>query len=511
MGPLNWRPLLMPLNLIKRSERTSAITSAEHDGNFQAIEDSLNGLETQIDTIETVIASLDTSSGTKLANVVEDTTPELGGDLDGLNKTAHNLRSYMVSKTGSFTANPAEAAAYNIQATSNIIMTLPGDILAVPPGTGFEIHVERDIEVTVASDSGNVNHVVNFNGHRKLKGPLGQGFVRVLGPDNDAAVWKLVGTTTATSSNSATAAQWLANPFTRLSPQHRPIGTGAIYASTQETMSRFTGTSINVDNGGAPNVYTIAPGDPVRTVTSDGTGGVNANLPVSLQIPQSIAFNGAINDRVVVLFDPATFICHQLWHYGSSNVTPTAGRYVSWDVRGTGLNVGTSASKFAAMLGLLRGVELATPGMAIQHCLQVVCNTFGDTSVLSKEWVWPSYGRDNSAANADRNLGTVPYGALVAVRPPEKGGPTKASLGLSELGGRLYDCATYYGMYLIDATSDTRMLFRGDQVGWTQALEDEFKVQMEKLRPHVRRITNNFEGQAVAGGGTALAGNNALD
>lgn len=187
----------MPIDLLKRSEKLTPITTAEHDANMTAIEAMVASLESQIATINATLASLGAGSGAKLAHVVEDLTPELGGDLDGLNRTAHNVRVKMVSKTASFTASPTEANAYNIQASGNITLTLPSSLITCPVGTAFEIHVEQGITVSVVTSSGNVNHVVNFNGHKKLIGPLGTGFVRVLGPDGSNAVWKLAGNTAA--------------------------------------------------------------------------------------------------------------------------------------------------------------------------------------------------------------------------------------------------------------------------------------------------------------------------
>lgn len=187
----------MPLNLVKRGEKLTPITIAEHDANMTSIETIVASLEAQIVTINAGLASVGAGTGAKLANVVEDLTPELGGDLNGLNRAAYNVRVKIVSKTASFTASPTEGNAYNIQAVGNVTLTLPSSLITCPVGTGFEIHVEQGIQVSVVTSSGNINHVVNFNGHRKLIGPHGVGFVRVLGPDGSDAVWKLAGNTAA--------------------------------------------------------------------------------------------------------------------------------------------------------------------------------------------------------------------------------------------------------------------------------------------------------------------------
>lgn len=309
--------------------------------------------------------------------------------------------------------------------------------------------------------------------------------------------------TTGQPPTTVTPAQWLANPFNANSPQHRPIGTGAVYTAIAQSLARIAGAGLNSDNGGGTNVYTIAPSDPVRTVTSDGSVGGTTGLPVNVQVPQSAAIGGAVNDRTIIFFDPNTYLCHQFYHWGTSVVTPTAGRYVVWDVRGLGLNVGTSASKKAALLGLNRTAEIDGTG-PIRHAQEVTANRFSTTAVLSRDLMWPAFGRDSSADEGTNNQGELPYGALLAVPTVAKGGPDKSTLGLTTLGGRLFDQVRDFGVYVMDGTSSTNLVFRADQ-GMSAGLQTEFKAEMAKIIPHLKWISNNAENQTASGGGTPIA------
>jgi len=185
----------MPINLLKRGEKTGPITAAEHDTNLTTIEGAVVTLESADTNLQGQITALNTTVGTKLGNLSEDTDPALGGNLNGQNKEAHNVRVKIVDKSASFTVDPTEAAGYNIQGVANITVTLPSSLTTCPRGTGFEFHIESNIQVSFVTTSGNANHVVNANSHRKLIGPEGTGFARVCRIDGANGVWKLNGNT----------------------------------------------------------------------------------------------------------------------------------------------------------------------------------------------------------------------------------------------------------------------------------------------------------------------------
>lgn len=303
------------------------------------------------------------------------------------------------------------------------------------------------------------------------------------------------------------------NPHNAASPQHRPIGTGATYASTQEDFSKATNVGFNTDNGGGTNVYKVTSSDPFRTVTADGSVGGNTGLPVTVRVPSNAIIGGTVSDRTIVFYDPATFLCHQFYHWnnpgsGGDLVNPKAGRYVVWDIRGDGYNVGTSAGKKSAFTSLIRGHELAAVGVPIRHSLDFSLNRFGSTSILSKNWIWPAAGRDGNAGDADKNLGNIDYGSVFGVLPQANGGPSKASLNLTELGGRLYDQLLNYGAIAWDGTSSTQAVTRGDQ--HCVPFHSEVRTELNKIRPHLRRITNTAQNQTCWGGGTPRDIDNAL-
>ena len=185
----------MPLDLLKRSEKTAALTLAEFDGNFTAIEDAVASLEGSIAALTSSVSTINTSLAAKLANLVEDLSPELGGDLDAKLKAIFNYKAKVVNKTAAFTVDPAEADVYNIQAASAITVTLPSSLTTCPIGTGFEFHILNNIQVSFSVD--NASNLVNFSSHTKMTGPKGTCFLRVTGSNGSSPVYKLIGNTAA--------------------------------------------------------------------------------------------------------------------------------------------------------------------------------------------------------------------------------------------------------------------------------------------------------------------------
>jgi hypothetical protein len=65
-----------------------------------------------------------------------------------------------------------------------------------------------------------------------------------------------------------------ANPFTKESAHHRPIGSGAVFADTNDpsTISLLRGGfgNINSNNGWGINIYESTSADPLLTVTHAG-------------------------------------------------------------------------------------------------------------------------------------------------------------------------------------------------------------------------------------------------
>lgn len=186
----------MPLDLLKRSEKTSAYNVAEWDGNLTAIENAVASLESSISSLTASIATINTTLAGKLANLIEDLTPELGGDLDAKLKRIWNVLHKMpAAKTASWTLDPNEGSLYNIQAASGITLTLPSSLATCPIGIGFEFHILNNIQVSFSVD--NSSNLTNFSSHTKMIGPKGVAFLRVIGSNGSSPVYKLVGNTAA--------------------------------------------------------------------------------------------------------------------------------------------------------------------------------------------------------------------------------------------------------------------------------------------------------------------------
>jgi hypothetical protein len=296
-----------------------------------------------------------------------------------------------------------------------------------------------------------------------------------------------------------------ANPFSKESAHHRPIGSGAVFADRNHpsTISLLKSgfNNINSDNGWGTNIYRSTPADPLKTVTQAGP--LNSGLPVTLRVPAG-ASNGSRTDSVVVIVEGGTGIAHQFYQWRWNNGKPTAGIHRSWDTKGpghAGSRVGTSASGVAGMFGLLRGHEVNTPGYKIQHALQIALDAKGACGMMIKnKFVWPAVSTDGFCKDSQFCDGNIPYGALLALPPNVNIG----SLGLSEPGKRLAEALQNYGTYVVD--NSLCPVMRGDQ-NINGSVRMALIRDMKKLYPLLRMVLNNSAGQNASGGGTPRAEN----
>lgn len=104
--------------------------------------------------------------------------------------------------------------------------------------------------------------------------------------------------------------------------------------------------------------------------------------------------------------------------------------------------------------------------------------------------------------------GTIPYGALFALLPPEQGGPDLATLGLSEPGLRLAAALRDYGTYVQDKGGNLT-LTADQQVN--SALIPTLNHDLNIVQPYLRMVTNNARDQDASGGGSPRAANCAFD
>jgi len=318
------------------------------------------------------------------------------------------------------------------------------------------------------------------------------------------------------------------NPFSKASAHHRPIGDDAVYADdsdpSTESWFKNTGKRINI-NVGAPwgvSVASTVATDPMVTVGAisricDRIEGV----PVTVRMPAegfvtSVKVNSnGCTDGVVVLYDKTKALPHQLRQYNWNGGAPLAGQYKTWSISGLGHGtrpgdrLGTSASGVAALFGLLRGNEINRSNKKVEHALQMILPSRAShcAMMMSRQVVLPATSGDGYMNDPGNNLGNIPYGALMALPPPAKGGPNLESLGLSDRGKRLAEAVRDYGIYAVD-TGDCPAL-RADQFVQNTA---ELKTALTKIYPYIRRVLNNdVLGTATAGGGAGIAPNCAND
>lgn len=246
-------------------------------------------------------------------------------------------------------------------------------------------------------------------------------------------------------------------------------------------------------------------------------------FPASIRLPggklelKVAANHNGCPDGNIGIFDTVTNIFHHLRQYEWNGGNPRGGQHLIEDLRGHGHGlrpgdrIGTSAAGVATAFGLLRGVEVNTPGMPIRHAMQMSLPrkpTNPCAMMLSKDSQLPAVGTDRSAKDPQNNLGTIAYGSLFALPPESKGGPNIDSLGLSERGKRIAEAFRNYGAYAVDGTSCPHM--RTDQ---DVANPSEINADLKKVYPYLRIVTNGAwtSGQAAVGGGTPLAPNCAYD
>jgi len=316
------------------------------------------------------------------------------------------------------------------------------------------------------------------------------------------------------------------NPFSKNSAHHRPIGSGAQFAPSNHPSTnswlRVRGIGINV---GAPWGVSVTAADSSDVMRTVGPVSLKCDrvegLPKTIRMPREgfitrVKLNGnGCTDGVVVIYDRVQKVPHQLRQYNWNGGKPVAGQYKTWSITGLGHGtrrgerLGTSASGVAALFGILRGDEINNPAKKVEHALQMILPSAPShcAMMMSREIVLPATSGDSYMRNPGYNLGNIPYGALMALPPPGKGGPDINRLGLSARGKRLAEAVRDYGIYAVDTGACPAL--RADQhVGNTA----ELKAALSRIYPHIRRVlNNNVMGTPTAGGGAGIAPNCAND
>ncbi len=337
----------------------------------------------------------------------------------------------------------------------------------------------------------------------------------------------------------------LNNPFDKLSAHHRPIGTGAVAGvpggtsnpraahpdydrpgavGSRGSLARVTRFNAGNSQQGRKYLYHVATSDKPRTIQVTGEGGVR------LLMPRGVTYPSTGGDDVVVLWP----------HDGTGDLvdlfqqfvddTSHAAHHRTYALGGTDLgddsddgDHGTSASLLRFPGTVLRGFEINPAHPApIQHALDVTATRKGtphSAQVLGKTMVWPAYGHDKGSVASDENLGDLPYGTRVFIRPVDHW--RRNHLGLTDRGKALFDTFSYYGFYVIDGQGQIGPHNGGVlQLRIDQDVDNDvakgLEADLEKMLPYLYPMRNPrshadetelHEGLPYAGGGGPLAPN----
>ncbi|MGD9763478.1 MAG: hypothetical protein AB7V27_07185 [Candidatus Binatia bacterium] len=341
---------------------------------------------------------------------------------------------------------------------------------------------------------------------------------------------------------------WRKWPFSRRSPWNHPIGSGAKYAVVPQLTSYPIG--INHDGRWTTSIVIAKSTDPVaRMLFSPNWGehsawnflagggktcGNSAGAEQSLlrhsapELPTTegnyySTLSAARDDRWVL---PPSYHLASCDYRGTFRLPPgtcpspdtdgllavfqpdgwvldvyaavvtskgdVVGTMASWiNARGdgTGWWNGRRASMLPSFAGLIRKGEIASG--RIPHALAVQL----PAQLLKKEAVWPAYAFDRDSGYS----GSVPMGALLAI-PPDVNIET---LGLSKRGKVIAHAAQDYGLYVVDRGGGgiTILAELGDRdVRWEGGGEPAWWQDLETIKRHLRRVTNNTATNRGGGG-----------
>ena len=342
------------------------------------------------------------------------------------------------------------------------------------------------------------------------------------------------------------------NPFNATSAHHRRIGSGAEHRTPAEMgapSNLFTswigGGTVN-DNRFGGFVRQAASGDPFRNYSWDGTNNGSSGFPADLRTPSNFPGwpTGTENgDRVAVLVEPNGTTAHEFFWLNQTVRAPNFQAAIrrQYEISGVGHpttanggRVGTSASGASIMMGAVRKFELETPGLAITHSHNLAVPRREDHNgikFLDDRLQWPAGYGDAGAATA--NVGSLPYGTLLAIPTIANGGPNLENLlsagTISEMWYRFLVSVRNYGIYIIDGAVNP--VFRADDVlssgirtQFLDGMRNQFWQYLSIVGNSVTNATATINtsnvtvgsvgtpnGGDIAGGGTPLAPNTAFD
>ena len=326
------------------------------------------------------------------------------------------------------------------------------------------------------------------------------------------------------------------NPCNAATATKRPIGSGATYAGASHQYTIYwlkSGTAagkvnLNTANSGyGCGIWdaSSAAGTFQTTVTYAGPADnldAKAQFPVTLRLPNGFnsSFNGPSGrDNSALIWDGEYF--HDFYRLytvtqGSKYTGVSHYRHAGGGQGHGGNPRGTPASGIWFEGMTIRGHEWndASAGKC-EHMLGIALGASSSHSVgaqLGKTFVWPATSGDWHMAT---NGGVIPYGTILAIPPPEKGGPNPVTdLGIpandtTSAKSRLYWQARNYGWVVVDIGDVP--VFRCDQV-LNESTRSALQTAARQLYPYLRAITNvGATGSNPIGGGSPLAPNCAFN
>lgn len=307
-------------------------------------------------------------------------------------------------------------------------------------------------------------------------------------------------------------------PFRHDSPWNLPVASSAIYEQATDPITaniiaesiggQAINPWINWQSWNIP-IFLSKLSDPLATVTDT----TNASRSDIYNIPTNAAA-AAGGDATMTVISPDGRIAHNTWVTNRiSDTSWTVQRHEITDLHGTGFgpSQGISASGAANMGGVIR--EWETHGGPdgwgeIRHALYVQLDSrqllysgnagyaydgYGYGGMLG--YTWPATEQDYDSSGSYSGL--TPIGTLCAVPP----WVDLTAAGFTPAERVIARAAQIYGLYVNDRSTVTFALEAEHTI--PQAWIDAVWNSVGKLRPYLRRITNNTP--TTPGGGRYVA------
>jgi hypothetical protein len=229
----------------------------------------------------------------------------------------------------------------------------------------------------------------------------------------------------------------------------RPSGSQHPTTSTSTTTTTEPGSGTRVFATRDPRTWPFATNSPWNMPRGAGaTFDPRPVVPGPLGISAANGFGVSVGGAGYPLLDQAPGENHysivrpdgvtadEYFRYGLAGQN-----HVVTDLRGSGVGVGYDVATQLSQLGGVIRLHDIEQGV-IPHALQMGCSPL----VLSPDVAWPALSGDSFK---NRNVGFVPYGALLAI-------PSDAPMpqGMSDVGHMIWTALRDYGAYCADAQGE---------------------------------------------------------